>query len=172
MGAIMQLTLRVNNREAVKGAIRTRGVLNALIHLSISPEREPSGTAFIHAFDFTGASDWAAGELSIGDKVEIQILPGDDADPPTETRDISDVPAALFSDVNQARQALTAVHLCNEQLHAILRTARHGEPHHEALKIQRAIAKIVQDLGRHLITPTLTRHPELVTEAKDLDLID
>ena len=172
MKTTMQITLKVNNRETVKGALQTKGVLSAIVNIALSPDREPSGKAFIHAFGLSEQSEWEAGKLSIGDRVEIQILPDGDADPPTSTRGLDDIPAALFSDPAQARQALTAVHICNEQLQGILRTAREDEPHREALKIQRAIAALVQDLGKYLITPTLRRHPELLSEAKALDLID
>jgi hypothetical protein len=168
----MQLTLKVNNRAAVKGAIGTRGILGAIINISLSPDREPSGEAFIHTFGLSEKSEWDAGKLSVGDKVEIRILPDGEADPPTSTRSLDDIPAALFANPTQAQQALKAAHICNEQLQGILRSAREDEPHHEALKIQRAIAALVQDLGKYLITPTLRRHPELLTEAKALDLID
>ncbi len=168
----MQLTLKVNDRETVKGAIGTKGVLGAIVNISLTPDNEPKGEAFIHAFGSSEKSEWDAGKLSIGDKVEIQILPDGDADPPTSTQSLDDIPAALFSVPAQARQALAAVHICNDQLQGILRASRDSEPHNEALKIQRAVAALVRDLGKYLITPTLRRHPELLSEAKDLDLID
>jgi hypothetical protein len=144
----MQLRLRVNNNEDVNGALTTRGVLGARIVLSVSPGKEPSGKASIHAFDFSsGVSEWAAGQLSIGDKIEIHLLPEGDADPPTTMREISEIQEALFSDPDQAREALTAAHVCKEQLETILRNAGRGEPHPEALKVQKAIAGLFRSWG-------------------------
>ena len=169
----MRLRLRVNNGGYVNGALQTRGVLSARIMLSIAPGKEPSGDASIHAFDFsTGGSEWAAGQLSIGDKIEIHILPDGDADPPTKTREIAEVQEALFSSPVLARQALTAAHICKEQLETVLRNAGRDEPHPEALKVQKAVAAIVQNLGKNLITPTLIRHPEFASDAKELGLKD
>ena len=172
MRTTMQLALKVNNREAVKGALQTKGILTAIINVFFTPGTEPSGKAFIHAFDFSGRSEWAAGELSIGDKVEIHLLPDGEADPPTRTRSVSDIPGILFSDLEQARQALAKVRVCKEHLQGILQSAKYAEPHDEALKIQRAVVAVVQDLGKYLITPTLRSHPELLSEAKALDLVD
>jgi|SRR5579863_2869466 len=169
----MQLKLKVNNRESVTGAVRTKGILNAVINVFVHEDgRQQSGRASIHAFDFSESLEWEAGEFSVGDKIEIQLLPDDDADPPTKTRQSSAVPALLFSDADQARRALAAMQICNEQLHGILRAAGTAEPHDEALNIQRAIAALVQNLGKYLITPTLNRHPELLAEAKNLGLTD
>jgi hypothetical protein len=78
----------------------------------------------------------------------------------------------LFSDPSHARNVLAALHVCNEQLQGILRTAKYAEPHDEALKIQTAVANVVRHLGTHLIMPTVKRHPELVSEAKELGLLD
>lgn len=157
----------------VNGALQTRGVLSARIMLSVSPDKELIGRASLHAFDYSsGVSEWAAGQLSIGDRVEIDILADGDADPPTTTRDISEIQEALFSNPDQARQALTAARVCKEQLETVLRNAGRGEPHGEALKVQKAIAALVQELGKRLITPTLIRHPELASDARELDLTD
>jgi len=168
----MQLTMRVNDRIAVKGAVRNKGVLSAIITVSIPTSGNEAKTkASIHAFESSDVLEWSAGEVSIGDKIEIRLLPDSDADPPTKTLRSSDFPAYLFSEPDHARQALTKVRGCKELLEGILQAAKHGEPHDEALKIQRAVVAIVQDLGKHLITPMLRRHPELLSEAKDMDLL-
>ena len=114
----------------------------------------------------------SAGEVSIGDKIEIHLLPDRDADPPTRTLQSSDIPAFLFSGPDLARQAISKVRDCKELLEGILQEAKHNESHEEALKVQRAVVAVVQDLGKYLITPTLRRHPELLSEAKGMDLLD
>jgi hypothetical protein len=171
----MQLKMKVNNGPPVKGAVTGKGVLGALITVSTPASgKEAKGKAYIHSFEFESSdgSEWSAGDLSIGDKIEIHILPDADADPPTKTRRLAEVPGYLFSDPDQARQALAKLHICKEQLEEILQAVKLAEPHDEALNIQRAIMAVVQDLGKYLITPTLRRHPELSEEAKDLGLID
>jgi hypothetical protein len=169
----MQLRLTVNNRIVVKGAVGRKGMLSAIISVLVPGSvNEAKGKASIHAFESGDVSEWSAGELTIGDKIEIHLLPDTDADPPTETRRSSKIPALLFSDPNQARNALAKVHICKENLEGILQAAKYAEPHDEALKIQRAIAAVIQDLGKYLIMPTVKRHPELLSEAKDLDLLD
>jgi hypothetical protein len=169
----MQLSLTVNNRLKVKGAVMRKAVLSAIITVFVNASgNEAMGSALIYAFESSDVLEWNAGELSIGDKIEIQLLPDTDADPPTKTWGSSDIPAFLFSDSDQARKALAKIHLCKEHLEGILQAAKYAETHEEALKIQRAVVAVVQDLGRYLIMPTLRRHPELLSEAKDLDLLD
>ena len=171
----MQLTMTVtDNGPPVKGAVSGKGVLGASILVSAPASgNEAKGEALLHAFEFDSSdtSEWSAGELSIGDKIEIHFLPDADADPPTKTRRLAEVPGYLFSDPDQARQALAKLHICKEQLEGILQAAKFAEPHDEALNIQRAVIAVVQDLGKYLITPTLSRHPELSSEAKDLGLL-
>jgi hypothetical protein len=171
----MQLSVKVNNRPIVKGAVSGKGVLSAIITVpSRASGNEAKGKALIHAFKFDSSegSEWDAGDLSIGDKIEIHLLPDADGDLPTKTRRLAEMPGFLFSDPDQARQALANVHTCKEQLEGILQAAKFAEPHDEALKIQRAVIAVVQDLGKYLITPTLRRHPELSSEAKHLGLLD
>jgi len=169
----MRLTMRVNNGNTVSGAVQSKGYLAvSIIVFSRANGSEPTGKAMISAFESSKVSEWRADDLSIGDKVEIHLLPDGEADEPTSTMQGSDAPMFLFSDPSQARQALAALQICNEQLQGILRAAKYAEPHDEALKIQTAVANVVRHLGTHLIMPTVKRHPELVPEAKELGLLD
>lgn len=169
----MQLTLRVNENKVVRGAVGSRGMLSASISVLVSGDDDKArAKAMIRAYEPPVVSEWEAGELSVGDKIEIHLAPDNDGDPPTTTIESSDAPRLLFSDPNQARQALTAAHICNENLQGILRAARNAEPHDEALKVQMAVARLVRNLSNFLITPTLLRHPELRPEAKELGLLD
>ena|SRR5579862_7842510 len=169
----MQLTLRVNDKDTVKGAVESRGMLSAGISVFIPASGDKwIGKATIRAFESPTVSEWEAGEVSVGDKIEIHLLPDGEADPPTTTMQISDAPRLLFSDPNQARNALAAAHVCNEHLQGVLRAARDVEPHDEALRVQMAVARLVRDLSSHLIMPTLRRHPDLMPEAKELRLLD
>jgi hypothetical protein len=168
----MQLTLRVNNGSAVTGAVGTKGILSAGVTVLVPADgKEIDAKASIRAFE-GDSSAWKIDNLSVGDKIEIEILPGTDADPPSETRRGCEEPMWLFSDPVQARNALAAIRICNEQLQGVLRAAGGAEPHDEAIKVQRAIAWLVQNLGAHLIYPIVRRHPDLLSEAKNLGLID
>jgi hypothetical protein len=170
----MQIKLTVNGGNAINGAIGDKGILGANVMILVPAEGENrvSIGARIHAYESSGTSEWRVENLSIGDKIEIELLPGVDSDPPTETRQSHSGPMLLFSDIDQARNALLAAHICNEQLQGVLRAAGQAEPHAEAIKIQRAIAWLVQNLGGHLIRPIVNRHPDLLSEAKDLGLLD
>jgi hypothetical protein len=165
----MQLTMKVNNRATVKGAVG-KGVLGANIVVSVSASgKVAKAEAMIYAFDFdSGGLEWSAGGVSIGDKIEIHLLPDHDADLPTKTRRSADFPAYLFSNADSARQALEKMRDCKKLLEEVLQVAKRNEPHEEALKVQRAVIAVVQQLGQHLISPTLRTHPELLSEASDL----
>lgn len=168
----MQLTLRVNGGSAVKGAVASKGILIAGVMIMLPANGgEMDAKASIRAFE-GDSSEWRVEHLSVGDKIEIEILPGSDADPPTEITPSSSAERLLFSNPDQARRALAAAHICNEQLQGVLRAAGRVEPHDEAIKIQKAIAWLVRDLGAHLIRPIVHRHPDLLSEAKDLGLLD
>jgi len=169
----MQITLTVNKGKTIKGAIKGRGILSANVSLFVPTDSgATTAKAKIHGFDSSRSSEWSVDEISVGDTIEIRLMPDDDADPPSETQEHSIAPRLLFTDINRARQALNAAHVCKDQLEGILRAARLVEPHDEALKIQNAIINVIQHLSSRLIRPTLGRHPDLLPEAKSLDLID
>jgi hypothetical protein len=171
----MQLAMKINNRTT-RAAVGGKGFVIASVSLSFSKnEEDANATASISGYEFEPRqmSKWNVGNLAIGDKIEIEILPGKDSDPPTEThQNTAAGPRLLFSAVEHAQKALAEMHVCNEHLQGILQVAKYAEPHDEALEIQRAVAKVVQELSRFLIMPTLRRHPELTPEAKSLGLLD
>ena len=169
----MRLVLRLNDQDTVRAAVETKGFLTANITVFVPADGGKwEGKATIRAFEPPVVSEWEAGEVSIGDKIEIHIMPDGDTDPPTTTSQSSEAPGLLFSDLSHARRALEAAHVCNEQLQGILRAARDTEPHDEALKVQMAMARLVRNLSNFLTRPTLRRHPELIPEAKELGLLD
>ncbi len=52
----------------------------------------------------------------------------------------------------------------------VLEQAQRTEPPEEIAKIQRAVAEIIVEMDRQLISPTLRKHPELLEEAKAKNL--
>ena len=105
-----------------------------------------------------------AGKLSVGDKVEIRLLPVGEADPPTTVRRTSESPRNLFSDADQARRLLTAIRTFDAELASIMEHARAVEPKVEFDRIAQAIVAVVVEVDQRLITPTLRRHPQLLEE--------
>jgi len=173
----MRLALTVNHGTPVRASLQAKGFLSAHVNLrSESVEGDTAGRAWLHAINESEEpnsinSTWEAGALSAGDRVEILVLPDGDADPPTEVQRSSESPSNLFSNVEQARLLLSAVSSCDRELMGILDRARTSEPPDELHKIARAVGGILSDLDRHLISPTLRRHPELADEAKEKKLI-
>ena len=115
-------------------------------------------------------STWNAVPLSIGDKVEIEVLSEGPYDPPASVTRTSESQDNLFSDKDNASAMLNAVHACDKALRGILDKARATEGFEEFHKITLAVASVLTELDRQLISPTLRRHPELLVEAEALKI--
>lgn len=76
----------------------------------------------------------------------------------------------LFSDLEQARLLLATIKFCDTELWKALSRAQEAEPEDEFSKIQSAIASVVVEFDRQLISPVLRRHPELLPEARQMNL--
>jgi hypothetical protein len=172
----MRLSLAVNGRHVVKAALCVKGWLSAHVTLSHDIESEESpNSVWLNAADIshdpnTIHSAWDAIPLSVGDRVEIDILPDGESDSPTTIRRTSDSPKNLFSEAGQARSLLAAVKTCDEALMGVLDRAKAVEPPDEFHKIALAIGDIIAELDRQLISPTLRRHPTLLAEAEELKI--
>jgi hypothetical protein len=172
----MRLSLSVNGRQIAKAGLRVKGWLSAHVTLSHDIESdEPPNSVWLNAADIsedpnTIHSDWDAVPLSVGDRVEIEILPDGESDSPKSIRRTSDSPRNLFSDVEQARSLLAAIKTCDGALMGVLDRAKHTEPPEEFQKIALAIGGIIAELDRQLISPTLRRHPTLLAEAEELKI--
>jgi hypothetical protein len=99
---------------------------------------------------------WEGVRLSIGDSVQIDILPDGEADTPTTITRTSESPKNLFSNVEQARLLLSAISVCDAELLGVLDRAKHAEPPDELLKIQRAVGEIIWELDSKLIARQLS----------------
>jgi hypothetical protein len=173
----MRLALKVNDRQAVRASLQANGLL--AVHLNLIRERDKeaiSSRVSINAIDKSDEpnsvrSTWEIGSVTVGDRVEILLLSDGDSDPASEVRRSSESPKNLFSSVEQARLLLSAVQACDAELMGIIDRARSGEPTEEMEKIARAVAGVVCELDRHLMAPTLRRHPELLAEAKEKKLV-
>jgi len=172
----MRLSLTINDGKPIQASLKSVGHLSAHLNLTKEPEKEQmAGRVWLHAIDESAepnsvSSEWEGGTVSVGDKVEIQVLPDGDADAPTEIRRSSESPKNLFSNVEQARMLLSAISACDKELLGIIERARESESP-DFQKVARAVGGIIYDLDRYLISPTLRRHPELFVEAKEMKLI-
>lgn len=173
----MRLSLSINDRHIVRASLETRGWLSAHVNLSDGVEsQEPPNRVWLIAYDKSEdpnsvTATWEGAALSVGDKVQIDVLPDGEADTPTSITRTSESPKNLFSNVEQARLLLSAISVCDAELSGVLDRAQEAEPPDELLKIRRAVADILWELDTKLITPTLRRHPELLAEAKEKKLV-
>jgi hypothetical protein len=172
----MRLQVSVNNGVPVRASLQSQGWLSVHLNLSSDDADGDSSRLRIQAIDKSDEpnstfSTWEMGTLSIGDTAQIEVLNDGEADPPTEVSRTSESPKNLFSNVDQARQLLSAISACDKELIAVVKQSKTVEPEDEFNKIARAIVGIVSDLDRYLIQPTLRRHPELLREAQEKGLV-
>ncbi len=136
---------------------------------------EPANRVWLRSTDTsdepnTEHSTWDATALSVGDKIEIEVLEDGESDPPDSVNRTSDSPNNLFSDIEQARLLLAAIKVCDRALWEVVERARGVEPEDELHKIFLAVGSVITEIDQQLISPTLRRHPELLAQAEELKL--
>jgi hypothetical protein len=171
----MRLSLSVNDRRIATASLNNQGWLGAHVSLSHGVESDDPNRVWLNAIDIseepnTTHSSWEAVILSVGDKVEIEVLPEGESDPPSEITRTSESPNNLFSDVEQARLLFAAIKNCDAALMGVLDRADEVEPPDELHKIRLAVGSVFTELDRQLISPTLRRHPELLAEAEEMKI--
>ena len=172
----MRLSLAVNERPIARASLVASGWLGAHISLSQGVElSELANRVWLNTMDVsddpnTEHSTWDAVALSVGDKVEIEVLADGESDPPNNVSRTSNSPSNLFSDVEQARLLFTAIQTCDEALARVLELARGAEPEDEFRKVALAIGSVFSEIDRQLISPTLRRHPDLLPLAEDMKI--
>lgn len=172
----MRLSVSVNGSPIVRASLESEGWLSAHVNLSNGVDLdEPPHRVWISAYDRSEepnsvASTWDGVSLSVGDTVEIEVLPDGESDTPTTVTRSSESPKNLFSSVEQARLLLSAVQICDAELWKVLNRVEEAEPEEELRKIRTAVGDILVELDRQLISPTLRRHPELLAEAEEKKL--
>jgi hypothetical protein len=172
----MRLSLSVNDRHIARASLVANGWLGAHVNLSQGMESdEPSNRVWLRSTNTseepnTEHSMWEAIALTVGDKIEIQVLPDGESDPPNTVTRTSDSPNNLFSDVEQARLLLGAIQTCDRALWEVAERAKGAEPSDELNKIVLAIGSVITEIDQQLISPTLRRHPELLTIAEEMEL--
>ena len=113
---------------------------------------------------------WDAVGLNVGDRIEIEVLPDGESDPPNSVSRTSDNPNNLFSDVEQARLLFAAIKTCDTALQEVAERARGAEPEDEFRRVALAIVSVISEIDRQLISPTLRRHPELLVIAEEMKI--
>lgn len=136
---------------------------------------EPSNRVWLSAIDTSDEpnashSAWDPVPLSIGDKIEIEILPDGESNSPTTITRTSESPKNLFSNVEQARLLLAAIKTCDTALMEVANGVRYIESEDEMHKIQVAIGTVLAEMDQQLISPALRRHPELLAEAEEMKI--
>jgi len=172
----MRLSLAINDRLIARASLVAKGWLGAHVSLSQGVEsNEPTNRVWLGSTDTsdepnTEHSRWDAVALAVGDKIEIEVLPDGESDPPSTVTRTSDSPNNLFSDVEQARLLLATIKRCDSALWEVAERARGAEPEDELHKIVLAIGTVLTEIDRQLISPTLRRHPELLALAEEMKL--
>jgi len=172
----MRLSLSVNNRHITRASLKAKGWLGAHVSLSDGIEsEEPSNRVWLQAIDIseepnTVHSGWGSFSLSVGDKVEIEVLSDGEFDAPATVTRTSESPKNLFSTIEQARSLLEAIKICDTAFMEVIERAHDVEPTEEIDKIRNAIGSVLVEIDQQLISPTLRRHPELLAEAQEMKL--
>jgi len=172
----MRLSLAVNDRPIARASLIAKGWLGA--HVSLSQGVEPEESAnrvWLNSMDTTDDpntehSMWDAVGLNIGDRIEIEVLPDGESDPPNSVSRTSDNPNNLFSDVEQARLLFAAIKSCDTALLEVVERARGAEPDDEFRRVALAVGSVITEIDRQLISPTLRRHPELLGIAEEMKI--
>jgi hypothetical protein len=136
---------------------------------------EPPNRVWLNAIDTSEEpnsvhSAWVSVPLSIGDKIEIEVLPDGVSDSPTTITRTSESPKNLFSDIEQARLLLAAIKICDTALMGVADRANDVESSDELQKIRLAVGSVLTEIDQQLISPTLRRHPELLPDAEEMKL--
>ena len=171
----MRLQVSINNRVPIRASLEQEGWLNVHLNLSSDETDGSPSRLWVQAIDKSEEpnstiSTWDVGTLSIGGTAHIEVLTDGEADAPNEVTRTSEAPKNLFSSVDQARRLLSAISACDKELMAVIEESKAVEPEGEFKKITQAIGGILCDLDLHLIQPTLRRHPQLLSEARDKGL--
>ena len=170
----MRLSLSINDRHVARASLEASGWLGA--HVSLSKDiksDEPANRVWLVAADIsedpnTLHSTWEPVEVSVGDKIQIEVLPDGEADPPSTVTKTSASADNLFSDISQARLLLETVRVCDKALWEAMERSVDVEPEEELHKIRYAIASVLGEIDQQLIRPTLQRHPELLSLAEEM----
>ena len=134
---------------------------------------EPANRVWLVAADIseepnTVHTTWEPVSISVGDRIQIEVLADGESDPPSTVTKTSASTENLFSDVSQARLMLETVRTCDKALWEAMERSVGVEPEDELHKIRYAIVGVLTEIDQQLIRPTLHRHPELLPFAKEI----
>jgi hypothetical protein len=172
----MRVQVAVNDGVPVRASLNSKGWLSVHLNFSSDGAGDSAASLWVQVIDYSDEpnsvnSVWQIGDLSVGDRAEVHVLADGEMDPPTKIERSAERSSNLFSNVDQARQMLSAISACDKELNAVLERSQTSEPEDEFKKIAQAIGGIFVELDRNLIQPTLRRHPELSAEAQEMRLI-
>lgn len=153
----MRVQVKVNDGVPVRASLRSKGWLS--VHLNFSTDDgagDLAGSLLVQAIDYSDEpnsvnSVWEIGDLSVGDKAEVHVLADGEGDPPTKVERSTERSTNLFSNIDQARQLLSAISAYDKELNGVLELSQTAEPEDEFKKIAQAIGGIFAELDRNLI---------------------
>jgi hypothetical protein len=156
----MRVQVAVNGGVPVKASISSKGWLSVHLNFASDHAEDSPGSLWVQSIDCSDEpnsvnSVWEIGELSVGDIAEVRVLANGEADPPTKVERSTEQSTNLFSNVDHARQLLSAISACDKELMAVLEQSKQVEVEDEFKKIGQAIGGILAEFDRNLIQPTL-----------------
>jgi hypothetical protein len=165
---IMCLSLSLNGDSRYIASLQGPGYLSAHLNMQDRPkENDRSRNVRIQGTETAESetiwSKWPTLELSVGDVVELRILPGHgEGEAPIEVRKSSESPSNLFSHIELAKELLQIVSDCDSRLMELLSKSETTEPTDEHKKISRAVASVVYEHGAQFLYPIFRRHKSLI----------
>lgn len=172
----MRLSLSVNGVSRIVAAINGPGYLDAHVNLRHRlKENDDSKTIRIVGTEThkteTIRSEWPSVDLRVGDEIGIRILKDGQSDAPSATRKSSEAAQNLFSNQALATELINVVADFESRLIELLRKSEESEPYSEHEKFGLAVAHVTAELGVRFLYPIYRRHPELVPEALNGELL-
>lgn len=163
----MRLSLSLNGSSKYTASQPGPGFLSAHVNLHNRPKDDDHSGRVRIAGTITEETettrlDWRSYDLTVGDVVELRVLPDGPGDPPVETQKSSEAPTNLLSNVDFAKEVLATVSEIDGRLMKLLEKAEKVEPSDEYKKFGREVGNVIYELGEHLLYPIFRRHKELI----------
>ena len=165
----MRLSLSVNGTSRYVASLPGAGFLSAHLNLNDRPKENSTSSRVRVAGHGTAETettsmDWPTIDLSVGDIVELTVLPDGAGDPPVATRRTSESPSSLLSKTELAKELIAIVSDFEGRLMKLLPKAEQAEPESEYQKFRHAVGGVLYELGNYLLYPIYRRHKELIPD--------
>jgi len=165
----MRLSLTVNGTARYTAPSARAGYPSAHLNLRDRPkEGDRSSTVFIRASHTdeteTTSMTWPEIELSVGDLIQLEVLPEGKGDAPAKVRRSSEATSNLLASSDLAKELFEVVSKFDKNLLALLDKSRTSEPPDEHRRFSLAVGAVIAEVGQQLLYPLFRRHKELIPD--------